>query len=282
MDWIKSERSNDVRLMRLILGLAAVLAAAPAFAQALPYHADPSAREILPSATAVPAIRFLTTADFPPFNFRDAGGELIGFNVDLAKRICAEVNVACTIQAWPWEQATNALTDNQGDALIAGLDMTAENGTLFDFSSIYLALPGRFVTRAADVDAFDPVALDGKTVAVRSGSNHEAFMQRYLPTVTLSGFDSELEALAAVKDGQADAFFGDAMRASFWLNENLDCCGFAGEPYFRPSLFGEGLAIAVPAGHDAVRHAIDWALVRLKDNGVLDELYLRWFPVGFY
>lgn len=254
----------------------------PAFAQALPYHADPSAREILPSATAVPAIRFLTTADFPPFNFRDAGGELIGFNVDLAKRICAEVNVACTIQAWPWEQAADALSDNQGDALIAGLDMSDENGALFDFSAIYLALPGRFVARAADLEAFDPTSLADKTVAVRRGSTHEAFMHRYLPAVTLSGYDSELEALAAVKDGKVDAFFGDAMRASFWLNDNLSCCGFAGEAYFRPSLFGEGLSIAVPAGHDAVRHAIDWALVRLKDNGVLDELYLRWFPVGFY
>ncbi|MFN3402339.1 MAG: transporter substrate-binding domain-containing protein, partial [Ferrovibrio sp.] len=100
------------------------LLATPAFAQNLPHHADPTAREILPSLNAVPAIRFLTTADFPPFNFRDTGGELIGFNVDLAKRICAEVNVACTIQAWPWEQAASALADNQGDALIAGLAMS--------------------------------------------------------------------------------------------------------------------------------------------------------------
>ncbi|UJW85037.1 transporter substrate-binding domain-containing protein [Devosia sp. SL43] len=268
--------------MRLALSLTLTLLATPAFAQSLPYHADPSAREILPSATPIPAIRFLTTADFPPFNFRDAGGELIGFNIDLAKRICAEVNVACTIQAWPWEQAANALTDNQGDALIAGVDLSEENGVLFDFSSIYLALPGRFVTRAGDVAGFDPAALDSKTVAVRRGSTHEAFMQRYLPDVTLSEFDSEIEALSAVEDSKADAFFGDAMRASFWLNEHLNCCGFAGDAYFRPNMFGEGLAIAVPAGHDAVRHAIDWALVRLKDNGALDELYLRWFPVGFY
>lgn len=264
-----------------LLAVAISLLATPAVAQALPYHADPSAREIVPG-TPVPAIRFLTTADFPPFNFRDAGGELIGFNVDLAKRICAEANVACTIQAWPWEQAANALTDNQGDALIAGLDLSDENGALFDFSTVYLALPGRFVTRMPDISTFDPAALGGKTVAVRRGSAHEAFMRRYLPDVTLTGFDSEIEALAAVEASQADVFFGDAMRASFWLNENLDCCGFAGEAYFRPNLFGEGLAIAVPAGHDAVRHAIDWALVRLKDNGVLDELYLRWFPVGFY
>ena len=267
---------------RLLCAFGLALLATQAFAQALPYHADPSAREILPSATPIPAIRFLTTADFPPFNFRDAGGELIGFNIDLAKRICAEVNVACTVQAWPWEQAASALTDNQGDALIAGLDLSVENGALFDFSATYLALPGRFVSRTADIAAFDPAALDGKTVAVRRGSTHEAFMRRYLPGVTLAGFESEIDALAAVADEKADAFFGDAMRASFWLNENLTCCGFAGDAYFRPSLFGEGLAIAVPAGHDAVRHAIDWALVRLKDNGVLDELYLRWFPVGFY
>src|SRR5690606_4504103 len=116
------------------------------FGQALPYHVDPSAREIAPNLSAVPSIRFLTTADFPPFNYRDADGQLIGFNVDLARALCEELEVACTIQAWPWEQVARALADNQGDALIAGLAITPENGETFDFSSIYLALPARFVT----------------------------------------------------------------------------------------------------------------------------------------
>ena len=256
--------------------------AAPAIAQPLPYHADPSAREMTPTIAPVAAIRFLTTADFPPFNYRDSTGELIGFNVDLARRICNEVNVACTIQAWPWEQAATALSDSQGDALIAGLEMTPENGKLFDFSATYLALPGRFVTRAADIGSFDAGKLAGKTIALRAGSAHQAFMQRYLPDAKLTEFPTEIEALAAVEDNAADAFFGDAMRASFWLNDNLACCGFAGDPYFRPALFGQGLSIATPAGSDAVRHAIDWALIKLKENGALDELYLRWFPVGFY
>lgn len=267
---------------RTLLALLLALCATPALAQALPYHSDPSAREILPSLSPVPAIRFLTTTDFPPFNFRDAGGELIGFNVDLARRICTEVNVACTIQAWPWEQAADALADSQGDALIAGLDMSPENGKRFDFSATYLALPGRFVTRSADIATFDAAALAGKNIAVRGGSVHEAFVKRYLPGANITPFATEVEALAAVQNRAADLFFGDAMRASFWLNENLDCCGFAGDAYFRPAQFGEGLSIAVPAGNDAVRHAIDWALIRLKENGTLDELYLRWFPVGFY
>ena len=280
----RSLPSRGREALRLALGVfASILAlATPALAQPLPYHADPDAREMLPSLTPIPAIRFLTTADFPPFNYRDPSGELVGFNIDLARRICAEVNVACTIQAWPWDQAANALSDSQGDALIAGLAMTDENGELFDYSSTYLALPGRFVTRADALDGFRPEALAGERVAVRSGSAHEAFLERYLPDVERVGFASEIEGLNAVQSGAVAAWFGDAMRAAFWLNENPDCCGFAGEAYFRPHLFGQGLTIAVPAGHDPVRHAIDWALVRLKENGGLDELYLRWFPVGFY
>ena len=262
--------------------IACAFLAAPTLAQSLPYHADPDAREMLPSLTPIPAIRFLTTTDFPPFNFRDESGNLVGFNIDLAKRICAEVNVACTIQAWPWDQAANALSDSQGDALIAGLAMTEENGELFDYSSTYLALPGRFVTQAEDADGFRPSSLAERQVAVRQGSAHAAFLDRYLPGVETVAFESEIAGLEALKAGSVDAWFGDAMRASFWLNDNMACCGFAGEAYFRPHLFGEGFTIAVPAGHDPVRHAIDWALVRLKENGALDELYLRWFPVGFY
>jgi polar amino acid transport system substrate-binding protein len=260
----------------------ALVGAQAALAQALPYHADPSAREVAPNLASVPSIRFLTTADFPPFNYRDADGQLIGFNVDLARALCDELGIACTIQAWPWDQAARALEDNLGDALIAGLAITPENGAKFDFSSIYLMLPGRFVTRLGDARGFAPANLSGRTVAARRGSTHAGFVRRYLPDATLREFASEPDALAALQAGEADAYFGDAMRASFWLNENTTCCDFAGEPYFRPDFFGEGLAVALPAGRDAARLAIDHGLARLKRSGVLDEIYLRWFPVSFY
>lgn len=268
--------------MRLLVFLLALSWPAIAFGQALPNHVDPSAREAVGAPPAVPAIRFLTTADFPPFNYRDTSGELIGFNVDLARAICAEINVACTIQAWPWEQASSALADNQGDALIAGLAVTPANGELFDFSSVYLMLPGRFVTRVEDARGFDPANLTGAVVAVRRGTSHAEFIRRYVPGAQLLEFDTEIEALAALSSGEAKAYFGDAMRASFWLNANVGCCDFAGPPYFRPDLFGEGLAIAVASGGDAVREAIDTALIRLQTAGTMDELYLRWFPVSFY
>lgn len=266
-------------LATICLGLLAVVSAP---AQTLPYHADPSARDAAPDLSAVPALRFLTTPDFPPFDYRDESGELVGFNVDLARALCVKLKVACTIQAWPWEQAGRALLDNQGDALIAGVGITPENGQKYDFSNTYLALPARFVVPADAARAFDPGALKGERVAVRKGSTHEEFMRRYVPDATLVEFASEFDALDAVSAGSVAAYFGDAMRASFWLNQKSGCCAFAGQPYFRPDLFGEGLAIAVPPGRDAVRIAIDYGLRRLKLEGTLDDIYLRWFPISFY
>jgi polar amino acid transport system substrate-binding protein len=254
----------------------------PVLAQVVPNHLDPNLREVIPNLTAVPSIRFLTTADYPPFNFRDKSGELVGFNIDLARALCADLAISCTVQAWPWDQAERALEDNQGDALIAGLAMSADTGARFDFSTLYLEFPGRFITAVAGGAPFDPASLEGKRVGVRRGSAHEAFVSRYLPRADLKPYADEIEALDALGRGELDAVFADGLRASFWLNTHVGCCEFRGEAFFRPDLFGEGLAIAVPAGHDQVRQVIDYGLARIKRSGVYDELYLRWFPVSFY
>jgi len=267
--------------VRALLCLLAFALCAPAMAQTFPNHVDPRAREEVPNLSAVPTLRFLTSADFPPFNYRDGGGNLVGYHIDLAEEICARISARCTIQAWPWENVADALADNQGDALIAGLALSPEAGEDFDFSRIYLALPGRFVTPAEDAERFSPDR-PGGPIAVRTGSAHERFVREQLSSAQIVGFATELEALEAVQAGEVRAFFGDAMRAAFWLNENPDCCAFAGRPYFRPDYFGPGLAIAFPRGRDEMREAVNWALVRLQQEGRMDDLYLRWFPVSFY
>ena len=83
----------------LLLAMTMFLCGHGALAQALPYHVVPSGRVLVPNLGPVPTIRFLTTADFPPFNYRDDKGELIGFNVDLARSLCDELKLTCTIQA---------------------------------------------------------------------------------------------------------------------------------------------------------------------------------------
>ena len=269
-----------------------------AFAQNAPNLFDTNTREQSVETISVPALRFLTTPDFPPFNYRDAEGELVGFNIDLAEEICRILDIACTLQAWPWQQAADALADNQGDVLLAGLALNEKNADRFDFSHIYFKFPARFVTRQVSAANFSlPTGHGGKerannsqdeltgpirTFAVRAGSRHQEFLTTYFPDLEIVAFDTEIEALDAVEGEEAYAFFGDGMRSSFWLNEHVDCCTFVADPYFNAQYFGEGLAAAFPIGQVQTRRAINSALFALKREGVLDDLYLRWFPVGFY
>lgn len=266
---------------RPILAALLILAALPVLGQNLPVIADPDARDDVVDPAAIPALRFLTTDDFPPYNYTDATGRLVGFNIDLADAICSRLSARCTIQAWAWDRVQGALADNQGDALIAGLEINADTAERFDFSRPYLQLPARFATRTENAQDFDPDRVSGR-VGVRENSAHADLAAEALADAELVTFESEFAALEALKSGEVDAYFGDGARAAFWLNENPDCCAFAGEPYFRPDLFGPGFAVAVPAGLDNVRVAINWALVRLQREGRLDELFLRWFPVDFY
>lgn len=251
-------------------------------AQTFPNHFDATSKEEVPDLSAVPSLRILSVTGFPPFSFRLSNGELAGYNVELAKAICVQLDIVCSLQAWPFEQAAEALADNQGDMLMGSLAISPETAEQFDFSHIYIGFPARFVTKLDAAQAFDATNLIGKTLAVRENSQHHKFISEQAPLVQIELMESEIDALNAVAAGAVDAFFGDAMRASFWLNEHQDCCVFAGDAYHRPDIFGEGLAVAFPAELGTVRKSVDWALDRLSRNGKLDELYLRWFPVSYY
>ena len=88
---------------------------------AVPGFWDPRHRPERPDLSRVAIIRFLTETDYPPFNFAGPDGAPTGFNVELARAICDEMKVACTIQMRRFDTLIDSLDKNQGDAVIASL-----------------------------------------------------------------------------------------------------------------------------------------------------------------
>jgi polar amino acid transport system substrate-binding protein len=136
-----------VRLVTILAVLFAFCAVANADEPKIPNFWDLKERLPKPELDGnVERLRFLTTVDFPPFNYLD-DGRLSGFHVDLARRICAELNILdkCQIQALPWNELDGALTAGDGEAIIAGIAITAENREKYVFSRPYLKFPARFI-----------------------------------------------------------------------------------------------------------------------------------------
>lgn len=272
--------------LAIALTLAAMFGPAAAESQ-VPTLWDSKERLPKPDLSSLPRLRFLTTTDFPPFNFIDKSGRLSGFHVDLARAICAELAIAekCQIQALPWDELDAALSRGDGEALIAGVPATAENREKYAFSRPYLQFPARFIMRKAQAVA-EPLSdkLRGKRVGVIAGSAHERVLRDYFGNVKVVTYSRPEWLNTDLKDGKLDAAFGDGMRLSFWLagTDAARCCRFAGGPYLAPEYLGTGLAIATASDNPALASAFNYALHEIAAKGTFAELYLRYFPVSFY
>ncbi len=180
----------------------------------LPILFDSRERLPKPDLSSLVRLRFLTSVDFPPFNFADQNGKLAGFHVDLAREICDELGISdkCQIQALPFDELQGALAASQGDAVIAGVAVTPELRKNFAFSRPFLMLPARFVRNLkASIDGGTAAALAGHPVGVVKGTAHEAMLAAFFPAVKQVPFDDKDALLAAVKDGKVDAAFADGL-----------------------------------------------------------------------
>lgn len=253
----------------------------------IPQLWDSKERLQKPDLSQLQRLRFLTTTDFAPFNFLDANGRLSGFHVDLARAICDELAIAdrCQIQAMPWAELAPAMQKGDGEAIIAGLAVTAENRQLYVFSRPYLIFPARFVTTNARALAEPLYAkIKGLKVGVITGSAHERMLRASFGDAQAVSFATQNDMTAALKDGKIDAAFGDGMRLGFWLAsaDAGNCCRFSGGPYIAPEFLGNGLAIAAPKQRPELAAAFDYALQAISAKGTFGELYLRYFPVSFF
>lgn len=272
--------------------LAAALTAA-VFAGGVPVRAQqgagaPAIAE--PPATAAEqprriALRFLTESDFPPFNFLDEDGALTGFNVDLARAICLELQTSCDIKVRPWGELFLALKRGEADGVIAGHKITAEALAEVDFTDRYFHTPGRFAApKDRPQGPATPEALDGKRIAVARGTTHEAYLRAFFRDSSIQVFENAELARDALIAGKVDYLFDDGISLAFWLNGTLSkqCCEFRGGPFFEPRFFGDGIAIAVPRSDPQVRHLLNAALKRVRQSGRVEELVQRYFPLKVY
>jgi polar amino acid transport system substrate-binding protein len=251
----------------------------------IPDFWDPSTSMEKPDTAALRVIRFLTDDDYPPFDFVAPDGTLTGFNVDLARAICQELNVACTVQPRRWDTILDALEEGRGDAAIASIGITEAARQKVDFTSPYYRTPARFVTRRNSTIADATVqALAGKTVGVEKATAHEAFLRTFFPGVNVKPYDNAAALRSALRSGAVEAIFGDGVTLALWLNgtDAGNCCEFKGGPFTERRYFGDGVGIAVRKNNVALRQALDYALQRLAARGVYADLYLKYFPVGFF
>ena len=249
----------------------------------VPSFWDPRHRPERPDISRVNLVRFITEVDYPPFNYAGADGNPVGFNVDLARQICEDLKVACTVQMRRFDTLIDALNENRGDAAIASMAVTAETRKRVDFSDPYYRPVARFVgLRDSGIADSIPEHLEAKKIAVVAHTAHEAYLRALFTEAEVRPYPTAEAAREALQHREVDLLFDDGFALAFWLNgtESADCCVFVGGPYSESHYFGEGIGIAVKHGNDTLRQAFNWSLFRLWEQGHFADLWLRYFPIS--
>ncbi len=180
---------------------------------------DPRRRPERPDLSRIGTIRFLTELDYPPFDYPGADGNPAGFNVDLARLICDEIKVSCTIQARPFASLLDALNEGRGDAVIASIAPTPETRSRADFTDPYYRTPARFVARIdSPISDVLPERLEGKKIAVIAGTAHEAYLKAMFTEAEVRPYPNAEAAREALRNKEVDLLFGDGISLAFWLN----------------------------------------------------------------
>ena len=251
----------------------------------LPFFWHRSEEAAEPDLSKLKSITFLTDSDYPPFNYRDGNGSLVGFNVDIAKALCSALRVRCRIAATKWTELIPALESKKADAVIASISISARNRQRMDFTFPYYRSPARFVVnKASRIKQATPAALSGKPVGVPAKTAHEAYLKAFFPDADLRPYDSLKDAQEALRTGELDAVFADGTALVFWLNGTLSrgCCQFLPGAFIESRYFGNGAGIAVRTGNDLLREALNYGLDRIKVSGTYDRIYRRHFPLALY
>lgn len=226
-------------------------------------------------------IRIAVEGQFPPFNYLDANGQLQGFDVEIAEAVCAAMNTPCELVVQEWDAMIPGLVDNQYDAIISSMSMSAERREKAGFTGRYYDSPSIFITaKDGDISAFTPADLAGRAFGVTLATSQEAFAKDLYATAEITVFGSSPELYQGLADGAVEVILEDKLAAYDWLTNTKagQCCEFRGEDIKNPTYFGDGAGIVVRKEDDALRTRFDAALAAITEDGTYNLINAKYFP----
>ena len=221
---------------------------------------------------------------YPPFSEMNADGKVIGFDIDIANAVCAQMGKSCEMVQSEWDGIIPALLEHKCDAIIASMSITEERQQRIDFSGKYYNSPGRFVSKegAGLTDTAEGMA--GKVVGLQRGTTYNDYMDGEMPGVELKLYGTQDEVYLDLTAGRIDAAFADSIAISDGFLATDAGKGFAlfGKDYTSEKYFGVGAGIGVRKGEEALRDGFTAAIKAIRDSGEYKTINDAYFPVDIY
>ncbi|MCO8165725.1 ABC transporter substrate-binding protein [Pseudomonas sp. 21LCFQ010] len=225
-------------------------------------------------------LKFGIEAAYPPFNNKDASGQVVGFDYEIAQALCAKMKVECQAVTSDWDGIIPALNAKKFDFLVSSLSITEERKVAVDFTDPYYSNKLQFIAPKSTELKADSVAtlkkeLDGKTVGAQRATLAATWLEDNLGSdVKATLYDTQENAYLDLTAGRSDAILADKYVSYEWL-KSKDGANF--EFKGNPVEENDKVGIAVRKG-DALREKLNVALKEIIADGTYKKINDKYFP----
>ena len=223
-----------------------------------------------------------TDSTYPPFEFVDASGTIQGFDIDIAKALCAEMKAECSFVSVDWDGIIPALQAKKFDMIVSSMSITPEREKLVDFSNKYYNTPPGIAV-PKDSPITDVAGLKGKTIGAQTSTTHSNYAEKHLADTELKLYPTADEYKLDISNGRIDAVIDDVVVLSEWVkSKDGECCKILAALPVDPVINGQGAGIAVRKGEDALREKFNAAIKAIRANGKYKEINDKYFDFDVY
>lgn len=229
-----------------------------------------------------------TDRAYPPFSYIDEKGEVIGFDIDVAKEFAKRLGVDMKTETPSWEIITAGNWKGRWDICVCSMTPTKERAEVLDFVLQYYSAPAVVVVNTDNNDIKGAADLNGKKVGAQSGTTYEKYIMKGLvidipgaETVTYPfnelnpvPYDSEdtaFQDLALGTGKRLDAIVSNYLTAIERVKAAPDKFKIVGDP-----VFGEPIWISVDKGDPEWQAKIKEIFKAMSDDGTLKQISEKW------
>lgn len=225
-------------------------------------------------------IRMATEGAYAPFNFMDNAGKPQGFDVDIAKALCAEMKADCEIVTQDWDGIIPGLMAHKYDAIIASMSITPERQKAVSFTDPYYSNVLAYIAPKDETFSISKADLKGKTLGAQRATIAGQYLEDHLGDVAnIKLYDTQDNAYLDLASGRLDGLLSDKFPAYDWLKtDEGQGFEFKGEDIDIDDKIG----IAVRKQDNELRERLNQALSEIVANGTYAEINAKYFPFSIY
>jgi polar amino acid transport system substrate-binding protein len=212
---------------------------------------------------------------FPPMGFRDADGQLVGFDVDLATEVCSRLGIELKLQPIDWKVKEQELNTEKIDCIWNGFTITDERLEAMTFTKPYMK-NRQVIVLMEDSPVASLADLEGKKLGYQAGSSAEAALNGAEEFKAGLGevitFDDNMKLLMDLEQGGLDAVLMDEIVARYNIEANDK-----GFKVLDEALADEEFGIGFRKGEEALMQKVQDTLEEMAADGKLAEISEKWF-----